>query len=88
MYSNKDLFARYDNWMRHTIRGGVNIATSSIKKNFLVSGEKQAELFADAIESSYMESFCRKTENELRITYLRGAEDIRKFMAKRKEVNA
>ena len=42
----------------------LNIATSSIKKNFLVSGEKQAELFADAIESSYMESLCRKTENE------------------------
>ena len=50
----------------------LNIATSSIKKNFLVSGEKQAELFADAIESSYMESLCRKTENELRITHLRG----------------
>ena len=66
----------------------LNIATSSIKKNFLVSGEKQAELFADAIESSYMKSLCRKTENELRITHLRGAEDIRKFMAKRKEVNA
>ena len=66
----------------------LNIATSSIKKNFLVSGEKQAELFAGAIESSYMESLCRKTENELRITHLRGAEDIRKFMAKRKEVNA
>lgn len=66
----------------------LNIATSSIKKNFLVSGEKQAELFADAIESSYMESLCRKKENELRITHLRGAEDIRKFMAKRKEVNA
>ena len=66
----------------------LNIATSSIKKNFLVSGEKQAELFADAIESSYMESLCRMTENELRITHLRGAEDIRKFMAKRKEVNA
>lgn len=52
-------------------------------------------MFADAIESSYMESLCsymeslcRKTENELRITHLRGAEDIRKFMAKRKEVNA
>ncbi|WP_349173776.1 hypothetical protein [Gallintestinimicrobium propionicum] len=54
----------------------------------MVSGEKQAELFADAIESSYMESLCRKTENELRITHLREAEDIRKFMAKRKEVNA
>ena len=66
----------------------LNIATSSIKKNFLVSGEKQAELFAAAIESSYMESLCRKTDNELRITHLRGAEDIRKFMAKRKEVNA
>ena len=66
----------------------LNIATSSIKKNFLVSGEKQAELFADAIESSYMEALCRLPENELRITHLRGAEDIRKFMAKRKEVNA
>lgn len=32
------------------------MATSSITKNFVVSGKKQVEQFADAIEMSYKES--------------------------------
>ena len=28
------------------------MATSSIKKNFVISGQKQVEMFADAIEAS------------------------------------
>ena len=45
------------------------MATSSITKNFVVSGKKQVEQFADAIEMSYKESlsesspsFCRYRE--------------------------
>lgn len=36
------------------------MATSSIKKNFVVSGEKQVEMFANAIEESYQESLTRQ----------------------------
>ena len=36
------------------------MATSSITKNFVVSGEKQVEMFANAIEESYQESLTRK----------------------------
>lgn len=58
------------------------MATSSITKNFVVSGEKQVEKFADAIEESYQESLCRTNTPDLKITHLRGAEEIKKFMAK------
>lgn len=34
----------------------IKMATSSITKNFVVSGEEQIERFADAIEKSYMDS--------------------------------
>ncbi len=64
------------------------MATSSITKNFVVSGEKQVEKFANAIEASYQESLCRKSEPDLRITYLRGSAEVKKFMAKRKKANA
>lgn len=36
------------------------MATSSITKNFVVSGKKQVEIFADAIEKSYQDSLTRK----------------------------
>ena len=42
--------------MSHAIEGGVDMATSSITKNFVISGEKQVEKFANAIEESYQES--------------------------------
>lgn len=63
------------------------MATSSITKNFVVSGKKQAETFANAIEESYQESLNRAPAPDLKITHLRGSEEIRKFMAKRKETN-
>lgn len=60
------------------------MAASSITKNFVVSGTKQVEMFANAIEESYQESL-RKTEApNLEITHLRGADEIKKFMTKRK----
>ena len=61
------------------------MATSSITKNFIVSGEKQVEIFANAIEEFYQESLHRTPEPDMRITHLRGSEDVKKFMAKRKK---
>ena len=64
------------------------MATSSIIKNFVVSGRSQAERFADAIEESYQESLHSAPIQDFRITHLRGSEEVKKFMAKRKNVNA
>lgn len=64
------------------------MATSSITKNFIVSGEKQVEMFANAIEESYQESLHRAPAPDMRITHLRGSEEVKKFMAKRKKTNA
>ena len=63
------------------------MATSSIKKNFVVSGEKQVEKFANAIEESYHDSLHRVSTHDLNITHLKGASEIKKFMARRKNVN-
>ena len=39
--------------IQHTGKeGGVYMATSSITKSFIISGQKQVEMFADAIEAS------------------------------------
>ena len=51
------------------------MATSSITKNFVISGQKQVEMFADAIEASfnffnrperYSEIYGEKEESECR----------------------
>ena len=65
----------------------LDMAASSITKNFAVSGTKQAEMFANAIEESYQESLHRAPAPDLKITHLRGSEEVRKFMAKRKNAN-
>ena len=64
------------------------MATSSITKNFVVCGQKQVEKFADAIEESYQESLNRVPAPDLRITRLHGVEEVKRFMAKRKTINA
>ncbi len=64
------------------------MATSSITKNFIVSGEKQVEMFADAIEESYQESLYRVPASDMRITHLRGSDEVKRFMKKRKKANA
>lgn len=63
------------------------MAASSITKNFIVYGTEQAEKFADAIEKSYQESIKGTQETDLQITYLRGVEEIDKFMSKRENAN-
>ena len=37
--------------LRTNKRGGVEMATSSITKNFVVSGERQVEKFANVVEA-------------------------------------
>ena len=45
-------------------------------------------MFANAIEESYQESLRSTQAPDMRITHLRGSEEVRKFMAKRKKANA
>ena len=65
----------------------LDMATSSITKNFVVSGAEQVEMFANAIEESYQESLRRTPVPDMGITHLRGSEEVKKFMAKRKRTN-
>ena len=60
------------------------MATSSITKNFVISGKRQVEMFADALETSANDKPPRVPIN---VTYLQGADDIMKFMEKRKKAN-
>ena len=60
------------------------MAASSITKNFVISGKRQVEMFADALEASANDKTPRVPIN---VTYLQGADDIMKFMEKRKRTN-
>jgi len=66
----------------------LDIATSSITKNFVITDAEQVERFANAIEESYQESLRRTPASDLKIMHLRGADEVKKFMAKRKNTNA
>ena len=57
--------------------------TESITKSFIVSGKEQIEKFANAIEESYQESLTRKKDSSLRITHLREASEVKKFLEQR-----
>lgn len=62
------------------------MATSSITKNFIVSGEKQVEMFANAIEESYQESLTRPQKNtSLKYKELRDPVEIQKLMERWKQ---
>ena len=54
------------------------MATSSITKNFIISDEKQIELFANAIEESYEESL-RTSQSAASIKFreLQNADEIK-----------
>lgn len=58
------------------------MATSSITKNFVISGREQVEKFADAIESSAND---RTPRVPINLTYLQGADEIIRFMEKRRK---
>jgi hypothetical protein len=61
------------------------MATSSITKNFVVSGRKQVEMFANAIEESANN---RPVRVPVSARQIKGEEDLRKFMRKREKRNA
>lgn len=61
------------------------MATSSITANFVISGQKQAEIFADAIEASAKD---RPKLVPINVTDLHGAAEILKFMERRKKKDA
>ena len=61
------------------------MATSSITKNFVISGQKQVEKFVDAIEASAND---RTPRVPINVTYLQGADEILKFMERRKKADA
>lgn len=60
------------------------MATSSITKNFVVYGEKQAEIFANAIEES---ANSVTTPIKVSVNKVNGPDELRKLMAKRKVAN-
>lgn len=64
------------------------MATSSITKNFIISGQKQVETFANAIEKSYQESLHRSPDPDMEITYLQDPEEIKEFFKKRRNIHA
>ena len=61
------------------------MATSSITKNFVISGQKQVEMFADAIEASANNP---TPPINVSATFLTDPKEIAKFMEKRKKANA
>ncbi len=64
------------------------MATSSIKKNFIITEISQAEAFANAVETSYQESLSGTPTTNITIRHLRGVDDIKDFMAKRVKADA
>ena len=61
------------------------MATSSITKNFVISGKEQVEAFADAIEAAAND---KTPVPGVSARILTDPKDIAKFMQKRKEANA
>ena len=61
------------------------MATSSITKNFIISGQRQVEMFADAIEAS---ANAQTPPIKVDATFLTDPKEIAKFMEKRKKTNA
>lgn len=60
------------------------MATSSITKNFIISGQKQVELFVDAIEKSANN---RPVRTPISVSQIKGETELRKFMEKRKKMD-
>lgn len=61
------------------------MATSSIKKNFIVYGDEQAEVFANAIEESANHA---TPEIKVNVQKISGSKALKALMAKRKKLNA
>lgn len=63
------------------------MATSSITKNFIISGNEQIEKFINAVDDSNKESLNENKSKNIKVQYLQGAEELKKFILKRKKVN-
>ena len=65
------------------IQKKIVMAASSITKNFVVSGERQVEMFANAIEESYQESLI-KSLNTVSVRYreLKDLDEIKRLTEK------
>ena len=61
------------------------MATSSISRNFIISGKEQVEMFADAIEASAND---RPVCVPVDVTWINSEEELRKLMELRKKANA
>ena len=61
------------------------MVTSSITKNFVISGRKQVEMFADAIEASAND---RPVRIPVAAKEIKGEAELRVFMEMRKKANA
>lgn len=60
------------------------MATSSITNNFIISGSKQVEMFANAIEESAKN---RPVRISVSARQIKGEEQLRKLMETRKKAN-
>lgn len=60
------------------------IATSSIAKNFVISGKEQVEMFINAIEESAQN---RPIRTPVAARQIKGEEELRKFVRERKAAN-
>lgn len=60
------------------------MATSSITKNFVISGKEQIEAFADAIEASANNM---TPLSPVSAKQIRGTEELKRLMKRRKQVN-
>ena len=60
------------------------MATSSITRNFVISGEKQVEMFADAIEASADD---RPIRVPVAAKFVRKESELIEFIEKREKVN-
>ncbi len=60
------------------------MATSSVTKNFVVSGCTQVRKFAQALEDSCQESLHRPDESKVGAAYTDNYDDVMKILRKRK----
>lgn len=58
------------------------MATSSITKNFVVYGEEQVEIFANAIEES---ANAEKQKINIPVTFVKGSEAVAEILEKREQ---
>lgn len=59
------------------------MATSSIFKNFVIEKE-DAEAFAEVIEQAYQASLTQPDKADINVTYIENADELKRFMKKRK----